>query len=224
MRFTQTDRSGLGLALILLLALGTTDAQSETWWAQGGWVRSDVGLADQGDGLWVGVEGAHTLGTGHWELGYSLAYVQEVGAQTMLFSDPREGSQVGPAEVTLHTLQPGVNLGLVHDLGSFNMRLYGGGAVNLKLSEQWTHPAGEADRQYSFENLDLDLQLGLSLRRDNFSLDFRYSLGLLDQLLVEGAPPTGKSSQAEDPLGGEALPAAGEKVSSWRVGLGYRFR
>ncbi len=213
----------LVLGLVVLFTLNASQVRGETWWAQAGWVHSDVGLADEGDGIWVGVEGLRPLGTGLLELGYSVSYAQVIGSQTMLFSDEIEGNQLGPAEVTLHSLQPAVTLGLIQNLGPVRGRLYGGAAVNLKLSEKWSTPAGEADRQYSYENLDLALRLGLSLGSNGFMVDLHYNAGLLDQLLVEGVVPADASRKADDPLGGASLPEAGEKISSWSLGVGYGF-
>ncbi len=211
------------LALAVMWTLGAGNARAETWWAQAGWVRSDVGLAAQGNGPWAGVEGIRPLGTGLLELGYSLAYVQKQGSLNMVFSDIHEGNRLGKDAVILHYLQPALSLGLARDFGSVRARIYGAGAVDLKLSEQWDHPVGVADREYSYENLNLMAQVGMSLRAGSFMLEFRYSAGLLDQLLVTGVAPSGKSSQAEDTEGESVLPGPGGKISNWRLGLGVEF-
>ncbi len=210
-------------AMALLSFLHPIPARAESWWLQAGWAHSDVGLADEGDGFWTGVEGLHELAGGRLELGYSLAYVRKVGSLAMVFSDVNEGNRLGRAEVTLHVLEPMVTIGAVVDAGPVRVKLYGGGAVGLKLSEQWEQPAGAADRTYSYENLDLAGVVGLDLRRGAWQVTAGYTAGLLDQLLVEGVAPAWKSGQAEDPLGGSSLPVAGRKVSCWRLGLGYRF-
>ena len=213
----------VSLTVLLVFFLALPSARAESWWLQAGWTHSDVGLADEGDGFWTGVEGRQVLGGNTLELAYSVAYVQKAGSQVMLFSDVNEGNRLGRAEVTLHVLEPMVTIGAVMDAGPFRIKLYGGGAVGLKLSEQWDQPPGAADRTYSYENLDLAGVTGLDLRRGAWLVTVLYSAGLLDQLLTEGVAPVSKSSQAEDPLGGSSLPVAGQNIACWRLGVGYRF-
>ncbi len=216
-------RKLLPVAASLALLLAASPAAAESWWLQAGWTHSDVGLTSEDDGFLAGIQGLRSLGAGPLELGYSLSYVQEVGSQVMLFSDATEGNRLGRAEVTLHVLEPAVTLGLAATTGAVRIRLYGGGAVGLKLSEQWDQPAGAADREYSYENLDLAAVAGLDLRSGPWLVGVRYSAGLLDQLLVEGVVPAAKSGQADDPLDGSSLPGPGQNISSWRLGVGYRF-
>lgn len=211
------------LAAAALLAGSPTAARAEAWWAQVGWIHSDTGLVREGDGFWAAVEGRRPLGIGSLDLGYSLGYAQKVGSVYMVFSDPYAGFLIGPAVVTLHTLEAALKAGLATDVGPLRARLYGGPAIALKLAEAWDTPIGSADRDYSYEDVDLTLLVGGNLEYGAWMLDFRFDSGLTDQLLVQGVVDGGSAAKADAPEGIDPLPAAGNRVESWRLGLGYRF-
>ncbi|NCQ34585.1 hypothetical protein GW813_05795, partial [bacterium] len=148
-------------AVSLISAPGS--AQADSWWAQAGWIQSDTGLVRDGDGLWAGVEGRRPLGIGPVDIGYSLAYAQKVGSVILVFSHPLTGFLVGPAEVTLHTLEAAVTPGIGADLGPARATVFGGAAIALKLAETWDTPFGTPAQDYSYEDIDLALVMGVSL-------------------------------------------------------------
>lgn len=198
-------------------------ASADTFGARAGWVHTDTGLQDDGDGLWAGLEGLRALGTGPLDLGYGLAYLQKKGSVRMVFSDPVEGNRLAGATVTLHTLRAGATLGVHTDLGRLGLRMWSGAAADLKVSEAWDQPRGSTGRRYGYNDLDLVAFVGLDLESGAWTLTLARDMGLREMVLVDGVLLPGKGAAATDPLDGATLPGRGGKVSSWRLGLGYRF-
>ncbi|MFH2052447.1 MAG: hypothetical protein ABIK96_08265 [bacterium] len=205
--------------LAAALILASPPAGADGHFVLGGYTRADVGLADDGDGFCLGVGTVAALGDGPLEILAAAEFLQLGGSQTMLFSDPQAGNTVGPAEVTLSYLQPAGSLAIRLPAGPVIIRPYAGLAAALKVGESWSTPTGTADRDLGYEDVDLRVHLGARLNAGKGFLDARYAWGLLDQVTVTGALP----DKADDPLGGESLPVAGDKVSFFRVSAGWNF-
>lgn len=216
----------LGVLLVWSTIGGAAAAQ--TWQASGGWVRSDVGLHQDGDGLTFGVArvwplGSPLLGVSPLELTAALEYVQRAGSQPMIFSDPVTGSVLGEAEVTLHCVQPTMLVGATLPVGRLVPRVFVGGAAALKVSEEWRTPPGTADRDLGYEDLDLLALAGLAVGVGPVQVEARFCWGLTDQVTVTGAVDGGKSAAAEDPLQGVRMPQPGERYTGFQVAAGWRF-
>lgn len=185
-----------------------------------GYTRSDVGLHQNGDGLYLGVSRDILPGPGPVDLTVGVEYVLRAGSQPRYFSDPEDGLVLGDAEVKLHYLQPAAFVGVTLPVGGFSPRLYTGLSAAMKLSENWTQPTGATDGGYSYEDTDILGHLGVSVRLTRVFLDARYSFGLNDQL-IDGTSPEVKAA----PSGEEAVDSAedGAKISGFQVGLGVGF-
>lgn len=205
------------LAAAFILAASPAGAGGP--FVMGGFTRADVGLADDGDGFCLGVGTVAALGEGPLEILAAAEFLQLGGSQVMLFSDPQAGNTVGSAEVTLSCLQPSGSLAVRLPAGPATIRPYAGLAAALKVGESWSTPAGTADRDLGYEDVDLRVHLGVRLNVGKGFLDARYAWGLLDQVTVTGALP----DKADDPLGGASLPVAGDKVAFFQVSAGLEF-
>lgn len=208
------------LLLTLFLAATLAALPAAALDLSAGYTRSDVGLHEDGDGLYLGVGRDLLPGPGPVDLTVGVEYVLRAGSQPRYFSDPEGGLVLGEAEVKLHYLQPTACVGLTLPVGGFSPRLYTGLSAAMKLSENWTQPAGATDGGYSYEDTDFVAHLGVTVRLTRFFLDARYSFGLSDQL-IDGTSPQVKAA----PVGEEAVDSAedGARISAFQVGLGVGF-
>ncbi len=186
-----------------------------------GWVHSDLGLDQEGDGFTLGVAGTWPLGDGPFDIGASGEYLRKRGVQPMLVASPEQGLVRSDAEVTLSCLQSTLTAGWNLPLGALRLRPYAGGAVSIKLDESWDRVAGPTGRDYGYEDVDLIVELGLQLHyREKVFLDARLSQGLLSQVVERDGDGFTKEL---DPLTGATLPEDGDTVSWYQVGVGVSF-
>jgi len=186
-----------------------------------GWTHSDVGLQNEGDGLFVGVGNEIPMVSRIFDASYALEYVQKVGSQPTFFSDPETGFAVTDAEVTLHCLQPSLFLGArVPDLG-FVPRIYVGGSIVLKVSESWSDFPGQAHLEWGYKNTDIVGHVGVSLGVGPVTVDFRYTQGFIGQLLHDNTLPV--TAKAEAPPEGTHVPEIGAKLTNYQLGAGFTF-
>ena len=208
------------ILLVVFLMLVSTPVWAVT--ISAGWTRSDVGLQNKGDGLFVGVANDIPMASRIFDAAYALEYVQKVGSQPTFFSDPVTGFTVDDAEVTLHCLQPSLFLGArVPDLG-FVPRIYVGGSLVLKVKESWTAFPGIADNEYGYKNSDIVGHVGVSLGVGPVTVDFRYTQGFTGQLLHDNSLPL-TGAKAEVGPEGAHQPEIGAKISLIQLGAGFSF-
>ena len=186
-----------------------------------GWVHSDLGLDQEGDGFILGVAGTWLLGDGPFDIAAGGEYLRKRGVQPMLVASPEQGLVRSDAEVTLSCLQPTLAVGWNLPLGALRLRPYAGCAVSIKLDESWDRVAGPTGRDYGYEDVDVVVDLGLQLHyRDKVFLDARFSQGLLGQVVERDGDGFTKEL---DPLTGATLPEDGDTVSWYQVGVGVSF-
>ncbi len=187
----------------------------------GGWTQADVGLQNKGDGFFLGVSNGIPMTIGFLDVSYALEYVQKVGSQPTFFSDPETGFTVTDAEVTLHCVQPSIFLGArVPDIGIVP-RVYVGTSFVLKVSEEWSDFPGQAHIEWGYKNTDIVGHVGVSLGVGPVTVDFRYTQGFLDQLLVDNTVVN--AAKAETPPEGTHIPEVGAKISNIQLGAGFTF-
>jgi hypothetical protein len=203
------------LALFLLLP-----AAAAAWNVGAGWTRSDVGLDQDGDGLWFGA-GNRTPLTPLLDLSWSVDYVQKRGIQPTAFSSPDDPITVADAKVNLHYLQPTVYLGA--GLGDLPLRprLYVGGSYALKMSEAWSDFPGTPATELAYEDSDFVGQVGLTLGLGPVDLDARYMRGFASSLIVDTTFRGG--AKAETDLPGVDDPRIGAKLETFTLGALYTF-
>ena len=116
------------LSLIVAFALGLLTPLSAAALNLGaGWTHADVGLQNDGDGIYLSVSDEMPLHSSIFDVTYALDYVQKKGSQLTPFADPVTGFAVEDAEVTLHVLEPGIFVG-AHAPGlPILPRIYAGG-------------------------------------------------------------------------------------------------
>ena len=186
-----------------------------------GWAHADVGLMNEGDGLFMGVGNDIPMVSRIFDASYALEYVQKVGSQPTFFSDPVTGFTVTDAEVTLHCVQPSLFLGArVPDLG-FVPRIYVGSSIVLKVKESWSDFPGEANREWGYKNTDIVGHVGVSLGVGPVTVDFRYTQGFTGQLLHDNTLPL--TAKAEEPPEGTHVPEVGAKLTHYQLGAGFTF-
>lgn len=208
------------LFLLLTAVLILLPASASAIDATAGWTRSDVGLYEDGDGFVLGVRQNVLPGPGPVDLTVSMEYLVRAGSVPRIFSDPDAGPVRGNAEVKLHYLQPAVFAGCKLPLGGLSFRPYAGLSLAMKLSEEWTQPAGDTEGDYSYEDTDFLGHVGLTLGLARFHVDARYSFGFNEQL-IDGTSPVAKAAPAAEE--GVDAAEAGAKVSGFQVGVGLAF-
>ena len=119
-----------GFICVAALLLTTCPA-AEAVTVSAGWTRSDVGLHDKGDGMYLGVGNSLPLPNPIFDASYSLEYVQKKGSHPTSFADPVNGFTVEDAEVTLHVVQPSIFAGARIPNLPVVPRLYVGGSLGL---------------------------------------------------------------------------------------------
>lgn len=185
-----------------------------------GYTRSDVGLYEDGDGLYLGVSQNLLPGPGPVDLTVGLEYVLRAGMQPRQYSDPDQGLVLGEGEVKLHYLQPAAFVGLDLPVGGILPRVYGGFSLALKISENWTEPAGETSGELTYEDTDFLGHVGLSVRFTRVFVDARYSFGFQEQL-IDTTPEVVKA--APDLEEGLGQSENGAKISGFQIGVGVAF-
>ena len=209
------------ILLVVFLMLVSTPAWAVT--ISVGWARSDVGLQNKGDGLFVGVGNDIPMDSRIFDAAYALEYVQKVGSQPTFFSDPVTGFTTTEAEVTLHCVQPSIFLGArVPDLG-FVPRIYVGGSLVLKVKESWSEFPGRADTEYAYKNSDIVGHVGVSVGVGSVKVDFRYTQGFTGQLLHDTSEQVLNAAKAEVGPEGAHEPEIGAKISLVQLGVGFSF-
>ena len=189
-----------------------------------GWTRSDVGLHNDGDGIYLSVGNSVPLHDSIFDLIYALDYVQKKGSQPTPFSDPVAGFAVEDAEVTLHVLEPAVFVGASVPNLSFVPRVYVGGSIGLKVKESWSDFPGEPNQNYGYKETDVIVHVGASLAVGPVLLDVRWSKSAVGQLLRDDQNlPLWNANKADDPLAAIDAPEEGFKTEVLRVGVGYSF-
>jgi len=208
--------SGLLLMLAALFSVPGLAVQ-----VSAGWTHADVGLKNDGDGFFLGVGHDIAMKSRVFDASYSLEYLQKVGSQPTFFSDPVEGFTTEDAQVTLHYLQPAVFMGArIPDLG-FVPRIYAGFSILLKVHESWSDFPGQANLEWGYKNTDIDLHLGASVGVGPVTVDFRFSQGLVGQLLKDNTYPV--AAKAEEPPEGPFIPEEGSKISHFQLGAAFAF-
>ena len=92
----------------------------------------------------------------------------------------------------------------------------------LKVSESWSRPVEDGLELLSYQDTDFVVHIGASLYRNHLGLDFRYSQGLVSQLIVE--PINFPSAlKADDPLSDVAEAEDDAKLSSWQLAAVWIF-
>jgi hypothetical protein len=206
--------------LSLILALWTCTCFG--WQVSAGWTHADVGLQNEGDGLFVGVGNAIPMESRVFDASYTLEYVQKAGSQPTFFSDPETGFTVADAAVTLHYLQPAVFMGArIPDL-SFVPRLYAGLSISLKVSEDWSEFPGQPDLEWGYKNTDISGHLGASLGVGPVALDFRFTFGFTGQLLLDNTEQP-LAAKAEEPPEGTYQPEIGAHINHYQLGVSFTF-
>jgi hypothetical protein len=185
-----------------------------------GYTRSDVGLYEDGNGLYLGLSRNLLPGPGPVDLTVGLEYVVRAGMQPRQYSDPGQGLVLGEAEVKLHYLQPAAFVGLDLPVGGILPRVYGGFSLALKLGESWTEPAGDTSGELTYEDTDFLGHLGLSVRFTRIFVDARYSFGFNEQL-IDTTPEVVKA--APDLEEGLGQSENGAKISGFQIGVGMGF-
>lgn len=213
--WTGMNIRNLLLAITLLMVLASS---AQALYVTAGWTDADIGLEENGNGFYGGIQDSWTLGSGLFDFTVAGEYLQKAGSMHRYYSDPHTGLTFGEAKVRLHCLQPAAFLGLSVPVSGFTPRVYTGASVVLKLADSWDEPEGSTDGDYSYEKMDFQLHVGFSLQVSRFMLDARYSSGLMDQLVD-------RTGQVASPLKAEVpeLPEDNAKISSVQVGIGYSF-
>lgn len=210
-------------ALILCCLLVSAAPPAAAWYVTAGMGESDVGLDANGSTFDLGLGETWPVGTGPFEVTAELAYAQRAGSQPMWFTSTSSGLFAGEAEVTLHMVRPSV-FGVLRLLeGRTVPRLYAGLSTPIKVSESWDKPDGETNVVYGYEDLDVEVHLGASVAVGRFGVDFRWNVGLLEQLVVRDADNTGGWTKAQVDPDAAATPENGATVSSWQLGLTVGF-
>ena len=205
--------------LTVVVVLGASPGQAMQ--ISAGWTHADVGLQNEGDGLFVGLGNDIPMASRVFDASYALEYVQKVGSQPTFFSDPETGFTVTEAEVTLHCLQPSLFLGArVPDLG-FVPRIYVGTSIVLKVSESWSDFPGQAHLEWGYKTTDIVGHVGVSLGVGPVAVDFRYTQGFTGQLLHDNTQPL--ATKAEVPPEGTHVPEIGAKLTHIQLGAGFTF-
>jgi len=206
--------------LIVILALGASTSFAVQITA--GWTHADVGLQNQGDGVFLGVGNDIHMDSRIFDASYALEYVQKVGSMLTFFSDPQSGFTVADAEVTLHCVQTSLFLGArVPGLG-FVPRVYVGSSFVLKVKESWSDFPGQPDVEYAYKNTDIVGHVGVSVGVGPVSVDFRYTQGFTGQLLIDNTPQP-LTAKAEAGPEGTFVPETGAKLSHIQLGAGFTF-
>ena len=207
--------------MTVVILMGMCASPSPAVEVTAGWTHADVGLMNEGDGLFLGVGNDIPMVSSVFDASYALEYVQKVGSQPTFFSDPVDGFTVADAEVTLHCLQPSLFLGArVPGLG-FVPRVYAGTSIVLKVAETWSDFPGEASQEWAYKNTDIVGHVGVSLGVGPVKVDFRYTQGFIGQLLGDNTLPL--TAKAEVPLEGTDVPEIGAKLTHYQFGAGFTF-
>ena len=134
-----------GLAVTCLLAVWLIAPAAFAWQLYGGFVRSDTGLAETRDGWTAGI-GEVFAGHDDWlDFAVGLTYVQKGGSYERVFTSPESAAYIGPAEVRLHVVEPGVDVGVKLRRRAVAARLHAGLAYALTQAFQAIRMRRQAD-------------------------------------------------------------------------------
>ncbi len=219
--------SSISSAVFVFVLCGSillSAAPVAAWTAAAGWTRSDVGLQNREDGLYLGVSNAITWDNPVFDARYAFEYVQKKGSQPTFFSDPVGGFALEDAEVTLHMVQPAIFFGARIPNLSFVPRAYVGGSFALKVNESWADFPGVPHQAYGYKETDVVVHVGASLGVGAFVMDVRWSKSTVGQLLIDTqATPLDTPAKATDVLAGIAEPESGAKTEVVQVSIGFVF-
>ena len=214
--------SSLGSGLILLITLTAVAASGQDWRISGGITGADVGLHENKTGMALGVGRSLAFHDGWFDFTFLGEYVQKAGNQPREFFPADGPIYVDDEVIRLHYLQPSVLLGVRYPGRAIVPRLYAGLSLALKVNEAWSRPLDDGEDILSYEDIDTVAHVGASLQRNSLGVDFRYSFGLVSQLIVQ-QKSFPKITKAEYPLEGIAEPEDGAKLTNWRLGLTWIF-
>ncbi len=222
---TPNFRFGRLNSLVAMMAIAMLVPQSAAALTLGaGWTRSDVGLHDDGEGIYLSVGDQVSLHQSVFDLSYALEYVQKKGSQPTPFSDPITGFATDDAEVTLHVLEPAIFVGATAPGVPLLPRIYAGGSIGLKVSEQWGEFPGEPNQNYGYKETDIIVHLGVSAAVGPVLVDLRWSKSAVGQLLRDDQNlPLWNANKADDPLADVEAPREGFKTEVLRLGVAYSF-
>jgi hypothetical protein len=206
--------------IVCCLLITLVPAAASAWWVSAGWVRADVGLHEDGDGLSLGF-GNRTQLTGWLDLSWSVDYVQKKGAQPSVFTNETEGIIGDDAEVTLHYIQPTAYLGAGMADWPLRPRLFLGGAAGLKWKEKWNDFPGDPAVELAYKDSDFVGIVGATLGMGPIDLDIRYTKGFGSSLIYDTTDRG--QTKAEDDLPGVDVPEIGKKIETFQVGVIYSF-
>lgn len=213
----------IALSVVLFIVPGAATPASAQWFVSGGMNRSDLGLNDPGDGFYVGGGEIRPLSGDHFDVAWSVEYLQRRSSQPMIFDDPNQGPVFGEAEATLGYVQPAAMLGWRLEVVGLLLRPYAGASIAVKISETWDKPEGSTNRVYSYEDIDVMVHGGATLGWGRLLVDLRGSWGLMEQVIDRDYDNAGGWEKADDLLAGVEVPQAGDKTSAVQVGLGLTF-
>lgn len=212
----KTARIVFVSCLLIFLVPGVASA----WFASAGWVRADVGLHEDGDGLQLGF-GNRTQLKSWLDLSWSVDYVQKKGAQPMVFLSETDGIITDESAVTLHYIQPTVYLGAGMAEWPLRPRLFLGGAAGLKWKEKWNDFPGDPAVELAYKDSDFVGIFGATLGMGPIDLDVRYTKGFGSSLIYDTTDRG--TAKAEDDLPGVDAPEIGKKIETFQVGVIYSF-
>lgn len=210
----------LRIAFVLCLLISLVPAVASAWWASAGWVRADVGLHEDGDGLQLGF-GNRTQLTGWLDLSWSVDYVQKKGTQPMVFLNETEGIITDESSVTLHYIQPTAYLGAGMVEWPLRPRLFLGGAAGLKWKEKWNDFPGEPAVELAYKDSDFVGIVGATVGMWRLDLDIRYTIGFASSLIFDTTDRA--QAKAEDDLPDVDEPEIGKQIETFQVGVIYSF-
>jgi len=204
-------------AALLLLCFACAPA-ARAWDLMAGMTQADLHLAEKEAGVYLGVQEVYPVGDGPWVFIGSAEYQLRRGSQIFNYTNPQFGLFQEEGAVSLHCLQPAGFLGVDLAVGEHAIRFYTGASILLKVGESWDEPDGDKGFDLGYEDLDLQLHLGMTFVIDRYLVDARYSAGLLESVVYRDDDVLGGDKAA-----GDDLPEEGEKASMMQVGVGMSF-
>ncbi len=204
-------------AALLLLTLVCVPAAG-AWELTAGMTLADLQLEEKEPGVYVGVQEAWPVGEGPLLFIGSMEYQLRKGSQIFNYTNPNTGLFQERGVVSLHYLQPAGFLAADLPVGARSIRFYSGASLLLKMGETWDEPDGEKGFDLGYEDMDLQLHLGMTFVVERLRVDARYSVGLLESVVYrdDDVLPGNKAAA-------EVLPENGEKTSLLQVGVGMSF-
>lgn len=204
---------------LALLLLGFVCAPAAlAWELVGGMTQADLNLVEKDAGFYLGIQEVYPVGDGPFVFIGSAEYQLRKGSQVFNYTNPQFGLFHEEGTVSLHCLQPAAFLGVDLPMGERVIRFYTGASILLKVGESWDEPDGDKGFDLGYEDLDLQLHLGMTFVINRYLVDARYSAGLLESVVYRDDDVLGGDKAA-----GDDLPENGEKSSLLQVGVGMSF-